>query len=136
MEGGTKPVIIKPIGSETIYGTDPANPATFGKPVGYKGGYYEQIYTRGGFSLSEQDLKKAYDSYVSDYDAQAKKNKQDEWSGTIDDFLKDAIKRGKVDVKIKGERGATNQLFHTQAFKKALGSSKNYTDFIEEQQQP
>lgn len=130
-EGGTKPVIIKPIGSEVIYGTDPANLATFGKPVGYKGGYYDQIYTRDGFSLTEQDLKKAYDNFVADYNSDAKKSKQDEWTGTIDDFLKDAIKRKKVDVKIKGERGATTKLFHTQAFKKALGSSKNYTDFIE-----
>jgi len=53
----------------------------------------------------------------------------------MDDFLKMAIKEGKVDVKIRGERGSTTRLFHTQAFKKAIGSSKNYTNFIQEEDQ-
>jgi hypothetical protein len=125
----TKPVIIKPIGAKTIYGSDPQNPATYGKPVGYEGGYYEQEYTRGGYPVSPEQLLKIYQKYSEDENAKGKE------PVPMDDFLKMAIKEGKVDVKIRGERGSTTRLFHTQAFKKAIGSSKNYTNFIQEEDQ-
>lgn len=125
----TKPVIIKPIGAKTIYGSDPQNPATYGKPVGYEGGYYEQEYTRGGYPVSPEQLSKIYQKYSEDENAKGKE------PVPMDDFLKMAIKEGKVDVKIRGERGSTTRLFHTQAFKKAIGSSKNYTNFIQEEDQ-
>jgi len=108
-EGGpSKPVIIKPIGSKTIYGTDPANEATFGKPIGYEGGYYDQQYIFDGKPVTGRGLWEMYSKFKKDTPT---------WNKGFDDYLKAAIDNDFFDVKIVGENGTTNRTVHTEALK-------------------
>lgn len=127
--GSAKPTILKPIGSEILYGTDPANPATFGKVIGYKGGYYEQEYQFNGKPLTTGSMKGMYDKFVSDYT----EDQRNKWGvKSFDDYIKSQIQAKIFDVKLVGENGATNENFHTQAMKKSMGSTKNMAEFYSE----
>lgn len=103
-----KPVIIKPIGSKPIYGTDPKNTATHGKVIGYEGGHYDQQYIYGGQPQSATSLWKMYQKFKTDTPA---------WNKGFDDYLKEAINADYFDVKIIGENGSTDRNVHTQALK-------------------
>lgn len=106
--GAAKPSIIKPIGSKTIYGTDPANPATYGKAISYEGGYYDQQYILDGKPQSGDDLARIYRNF---------KESNPNWDKGFDEFLKLGIKNNKIDVKIIGENGSTTRTVHTGALK-------------------
>lgn len=128
--GTAKPQILKPIGSETIYGNDPQNPSTFGKVIGYKGGYYDQEYQSGGKVLSSAEIQSQYDKkFVQKYSEE----QREKWGiNSLDDYIKYQIRSKNFDVKLVGENGSTNENFHTQAMKKSLGSTKNMAEFYSE----
>jgi len=103
-----KPVIIKPIGSKPIYGSDPANGATYGKIIGYEGGHYDQQYVFEGKPLTATGLWTMYAKFKKDNPS---------WAKGFDDYLKMGIATDNLDVKIIGENGSTDRNVHTQALK-------------------
>jgi len=117
--GAAKPIIIKPIGSKTIYGTDPQNPATYGKAIGYEGGYYDQEYIFDGKPLNKDGLNKMYQKFKADFEQLQKGKPVNDQTPTptFDEYLKGGISRGSFDVKIIGENGSTNRTVHTEALK-------------------
>jgi len=127
--GTAKPQILKPIGADPIYGTDPKNPATYGKVVGYKGGYYNQEYQYNGKVLTPAEMNKQYQEVVS---ATTEEQRKQGNINTLNDYIKAQIRRKNYDVKLVGENGSTNENFHTQAMKKSLGSTKNMAEFYSE----
>lgn len=127
--GTAKPTILKPIGSETIYGNDPANPATFGKVIGYKGGYYNQEYQLNGKVLTPAEMAKQYQDVIN---STTEAQRKELGVNSLDDYIKAQIRRKNYDVKLVGENGSTNENFHTQAMKKSLGSTKNMAEFYSE----
>lgn len=127
-----KPVILKPIGGSPIY--EQVNGESTNKVIGYKNGYYEQTYLANGVNIPDQELVNRYNK---DFKNAYSEEQRQQWGITsLDAWLKYQIKAGNFDVKLVGANGATTQAVHTQTLKKALGTTKNYTEFYSENETP
>lgn len=91
---GKTPVQLKPIGAEDIKDKS-------GKLLGYKGGYYEQQYFIGDKQVTPLQMQENFVKF--------RKIAGNNWTGTIDDYMKEAIKQDALKVKLKGENGATDK---------------------------
>ncbi len=94
IENGAAKQLI-PIGAEPVYDKDEK------KILYYKGGHFEPQYNMNGKMIPAQDITNIYDSM--------KKQQGSKWSGSFDDFLKLAIKNGKLRVTLKGANGTSDE---------------------------
>lgn len=83
------------IGAEPVYDKDEK------KILYYKGGHFEPQYNMNGKQIPAQDITNIYENM--------KKQQGGKWSGSFDDFLKQAINNGKLRVTLKGANGTSDE---------------------------
>jgi hypothetical protein len=97
-----KPTLLKPIGSTPIIQkVTNAQGIEVEKIIGYKGGHYEPSYLYNGKAIPLEQMISQYNSF--------KKTAGSKWSGSFDDYLKEAINTDIYDVRMKGENGSTDK---------------------------
>lgn len=73
----------------------------------YEGGHYDQEYLMNGKSMSPQQIANLYQDF--------KKANGKNWNGSLDDFVKEAIKANKFEVKLKGSNGTSDRMMSRAA---------------------
>lgn len=94
IENGAAKQLI-PIGATPVY--DDAKK----KILYYEGGHFRPQYMMNDREIPAQDITGIYENM--------KKQQGDKWSGSFDDFLKMAVKNGKLRVTLKGANGTSDE---------------------------
>jgi hypothetical protein len=94
IENGAAKQLI-PIGAEPVYDKDEK------KILYYKGGHFEPQYMMNDKQIPAQDITGIYENM--------KRQQGSNWKGSFDDFLKTAVKNGKLRVTLKGANGTSDE---------------------------
>lgn len=99
---GTSVKQLIPIDGKPVYGNGTDKPSSkTDKPLYYKGGHYDPYYQIEGNNVTAQELTDFYNRF--------KKVQGSTWKGSIDDFIKQAVDNGKINVRIQGANGSTDE---------------------------